>query len=30
MERETIWRFRDTVRSGTLPKEFTPKQVNRI
>ncbi len=30
MERETAMRIREAVRRGVLPKEFTPKEVNRL
>jgi hypothetical protein len=29
MARETIHKIREAVRSGRLPKQFTPKQVNK-
>lgn len=29
MERDTIRRIREAVRSGALPKQFTPKEINR-
>jgi hypothetical protein len=30
MERKTIRRIREAVRKGTLPREFTPKEVNQL
>ncbi len=30
MDRETIGRIRKAVREGTLPEEFTPKEVNYV
>ena len=30
MERETIRRIREAVRTGRLPERFTPAQVNKV